>query len=284
MALDLIDQICEDLESWYQSAIAEVPAGTSPKDEEIVVAEHIMQNYHREIEGHLRGIKVALGNIGSAHDKYTDPSTRAADLGRRDQLEELQDVLIRKARGEPSIAVGEEVWKPVEKSIAEKGLIGEIALNEWFKSIGISYLYINQSPDSFANLFKGNLKRPDFLVLLESVGIIAVDAKNYKPFNGEYSLPLETELKRVLTFERLFRIPVWYAYLGKKDNSSSVWYWISALKALEVGQVKKNFRTGEEFLAIKLENFERIEKNEDIGKLYTHRLPSLKKIAAGWSG
>lgn len=195
------------------------------------------------------------------------------------------------------IAAGQELQKPLDQlggqidighepfdgdkhlTIAEKGLVGEAALNEWLKSIGISYLYINQSPDTFANLFKGSLKRPDFLVLLESIGMIAVDVKNYIQFNGEYSLPLESELKRVLTFERLFRIPVWYAYFGEQDDGSQVWYWISALKALEVGQVKKNSKTGDEFLSIKLAHFERIEKGEDLGKLYTHRLPSLKKIS-----
>ena len=194
-------------------------------------------------------------------------------------------------------AAGEELRKPLDQlgqrieighepfeedqqlSIAEKGLVGEAALNSWLQSTGISYLYINQSPDTFANLFKGALKRPDFLVLFESVGMIAVDAKNYTLFNDEYSLPLEAELRRVLTFERLFRIPVWYAYLSQETGNSTVWYWISALKALEVGQVKKNSKTGDEFLAIKLCHFERIERGEDLAKLYTHRLPSLKKIA-----
>lgn len=165
-----------------------------------------------------------------------------------------------------------------QASISEKGKKGELALNAWLQSVGISYLYVNQDPESFARLFKGNAKRPDFLVLLESIGMIAVDAKNYTVFNGEYSLPLETELRRVLTFERLFRIPVWYAYLGLEDGKE-VWYWISALKALEVGDVRTNSGTKEEFLAIKIHHFERIENGNDLGKLYTHRLPSLKRIA-----
>lgn len=160
-------------------------------------------------------------------------------------------------------------------SLEEKGLIGEEALNDWLQSIGISYLYINQSPETFARLFKGALKRPDFLVLLESIGMIAVDAKNYKLFNGGYSLPLRSELQRVLAFERLFRIPVWYAYRGEGSHENHVWYWISALKAVEVGKVKHNSITDEDFLFVKLEDFVRIERNEDLGKLYTQRLPSL---------
>jgi hypothetical protein len=164
--------------------------------------------------------------------------------------------------------------------LAEKGLVGEQALNDWLRKAGLSYLYVNQAPETFANLFHGNLKRPDFLVLLESIGLIAVDAKNRKCDNGEYTLQLESELRRVLTFERLFRIPVWYAYLGEQDHGSSTWYWISALKALEVGVVRRRRDSGEEFIVIKQKDFERIERNEDLGKLYTHRLPSLRNIAS----
>ncbi len=162
-------------------------------------------------------------------------------------------------------------------SITAKGEIGERRLNEWMQAAGLSYLYINQAKEVFSRIFHGNVKRPDFLVLLESIGLIAVDAKNRSLDRGEFTLPLEAELKRVLTFERLFRIPVWYAYLHE-EGGTSVWYWISALRALEVGQVRKEKRSGEEFVAIKLEHFERVEKNEDLGKLYTHRLPSLNGI------
>lgn len=180
------------------------------------------------------------------------------------------------------IAIGYEPADEDESARSRKGQLGEWALNGWLRSVGVSYLYVNQSPDTFANLFAANLKRPDFLVLLESIGLIAVDAKNYTLYKDEYSLSMETELRRVLTFERLFRIPVWYAYLeagsAQADGSSGVWHWISALKVLEVGQVRKNSRTGEEFLVIKLHHFERIETGADLGKLYTHRLPSLKKI------
>lgn len=165
-------------------------------------------------------------------------------------------------------------------TIEEKGVIGEAALNDWFQSIGISYLYINQEPQTFANLFKGNLKRPDFLVLMESIGMIAVDAKNYRLHNGtEYSLPYEKELRRVLVFERLFRIPVWYAYMGEPENGETPWYWISALKALEVGLFKKNGE-GVEFLSLNLRHFEKVVHAQDLGKLYTHRMPSIRTISA----
>ncbi len=159
--------------------------------------------------------------------------------------------------------------------IKAKGDEGEAALNKWFQDNNLCYLFISQDSSSFASLFRDTIKRPDFLLLIESVGLIAVDAKNYKRSGGVYTLKLEEELVRVLTFERLFRIPVWYAYRGKNDNE---WYWISGLKALEVGVRRNNTKKNEEFLAIKLEHFAAITSGDDIGKLYTQRHSSLKNL------
>lgn len=161
----------------------------------------------------------------------------------------------------------------------EKGRAGEEDLNAWLQANGLAYLYVRQNQETFTPLFKGVLKRPDFLILIDSIGLIAVDAKNRSSRDGKhYTLSLESELRKVITFERLFRIPVWYAY-RHEEKDKVVWYWISALKAIEVGTVCESDKTGD-FLKIKLEEFERIETNADLGKLYTQRLPSVAKINA----
>ena len=66
----------------------------------------------------------------------------------------------------------------MEETVDQKRKTGEEAFDAWLKREGFSYLAVCQKPESFAPLFKGNLKRPDFLVLLEAVGMIAVDVKN----------------------------------------------------------------------------------------------------------
>lgn len=159
-----------------------------------------------------------------------------------------------------------------------KGQEGEQALNNWLKSNGLSYLYVDQSLETFATLFNGSLKRPDFLVLLESIGMIAVDSKNKQLWDEQYySLGFENEFQKALTFERVFRIPLWYAYRCQKEDRE-VWYWISALKAMEVGKLKTNSQSGEQFLLLHLSYFEEISSAMDLGKLYTHRLQSLKAV------
>jgi len=160
-------------------------------------------------------------------------------------------------------------------NIKTKGIEGELALKNWFDDNGLSYLYVDQSTDTFATLFKRNLKRPDFLLLMESIGMLAIDVKNYKLSGGVFTLGLADEFQKALTFERLFRLPLWYVY--KKDNE---WYWISALKAIEVGSIRKNNKTGKDFLAIPIQHCEMIIEGVDLGKLFTHRLPSINKLAA----
>lgn len=157
----------------------------------------------------------------------------------------------------------------------EKSKDAERAFEAWLKREGFAYLAICQNDRQFAPLFQGNLKRPDFLVLLESIGMIAVDVKAYTLTRGEYTLSYEAEFRLAMTFERVFRLPVWYAYWGAEAECT---YWISALKAVEVGKIRQNGKDKRRFLAIKLKHSERIETNADFGKLYTQRLPGLSKI------
>lgn len=162
--------------------------------------------------------------------------------------------------------------------IVAKGRKGELAFNSWLCKHEMSYLYIEQSKVTFSSLFPNNLKRPDFLVLLESIGMIAIDVKNKKFSGGVYTLNMEDEFQKALTFERVFRLPVWYVFRGEENNKET-WYWISALKAIEVGERRFEESNNKEFIAIKLEHFEQVNTIHDLGKLYTHRLPKLVNIS-----
>lgn len=153
----------------------------------------------------------------------------------------------------------------------DQGVEGEDAFAAWLDAQGLGYVYIRQDPGRFAALFQSHVKRPDFLVLIDSIGLIAVDVKNKNLSTfGEYTVDYDSELKLVLAFERLLRIPVWYAYWDKQSS----WYWISALRAIEAGELRDRKDGKGNFLAIKLEHFAKIQVNQDLGSLYTQRLNS----------
>lgn len=176
----------------------------------------------------------------------------------------------------------QNVCKISTAKLIKTGKDGEQKFQKWLDDNNMAYIYVDQQQETFASLFKNNIKRPDFLLLIDSIGLIAVDVKNYKLSKGNvFTLTLEEELKKVLTFERLFRLPVWYVY--SNDSKYDKWYWINALKAIEVGDIRINTATKEKFIAIKLEDFTEICNNDDIGKLWTQRLPSASKISTMYS-
>ena len=165
--------------------------------------------------------------------------------------------------------------KTNNEDIAKKGKEGEDALNSWLKEQQLPYVNISQSPDTFADLFSNSVKRPDFLLLIQSMGLIAIDAKNYKLSGGTFTLNLERELLKMITFERLFRIPIWFAYM---QEGGKCWYWISGLKVIEVGKIREQKESGEKFLAIRKEDCAEVRTAEDLGKLYTQKIHSAENI------
>lgn len=159
------------------------------------------------------------------------------------------------------------------------GLEGERALAEWFEREGLSYVAVCQQPETFASLFSGAVKRPDFLLLFDALGMIGVDAKNLSPneWRGRlfYSLTLDDELKKAVAFERVFRMPVWYAIKGRDE-----WLWISALKAVEVGRTFQNSTTKANFVSIGKQHFVHVRTGDDLAGLYAQRMPSYQRVAA----
>lgn len=166
--------------------------------------------------------------------------------------------------------------KDYAATILAKGNIGEECLNAWFLENGFSFLQVSQSHQNFAHPFANTIKRPDFILILESIAMLAVDAKNCLLSCGYFTLSLK-EVQRALAFEILSHLPFWFAYLHRGENGLS-WYWISALRALEVGLRRTNGRTNEEFLALSVKEFIPICIPEDIGRLYAQRLPPTRRI------
>jgi len=169
--------------------------------------------------------------------------------------------------------------KNYDQTIVDKGKVGEIKLTSWFQRNNMSFFPINQSPETFAHLFSKNIKRPDFFVLLESLGMIAVDAKNYSLSGGCFTLS-KMEIKHAMAFEMFTRMSFWFAYLHIHNNGSIVWYWINVFRALDAGVSRVNGETEEEFLAIKKCDFLPIASQHDLGLLFSQpsHLHSVPKI------
>lgn len=161
-------------------------------------------------------------------------------------------------------------------SIVEKGNIGEQSLITWFHENSIPFLAIDQSPGTFAHFFAKNGKRPDFLILLHSLGLIAVDAKNCMLSNGYFTIN-EKEITDALYFQLVYRIAFWFAFLHIQHNIPT-WYWINAVKAAGTGIKRQNSKTGQAFRAISLGDFVPIRNKHDLGELWIDQVSALPTI------
>ncbi len=155
-----------------------------------------------------------------------------------------------------------------------KGVFGEEQLLQWFQENKIGFVPVSQSPHTFANVFAQSVKRPDFLVLLPSIGIIAVDAKNHQINRGGFTIG-EDELHKAIRFEMITRMPFWFAFLSQQEDGST-WYWLNALKAMNVGVKRQNRSTGDSFFSIGLDKFTVVSKEQDFGKLFFQSEKSLQ--------
>jgi hypothetical protein len=74
----------------------------------------------------------------------------------------------------------------------------------------LPHIYIEQSPLTIPQALKGEIKRPDFLVGIPSIGTIAVDVKA-KSVYADTLIIDAYEYRTLLNFETFFNISVWFA-------------------------------------------------------------------------
>mgnify|MGYP001773005245 CR=1 FL=1 len=139
----------------------------------------------------------------------------------------------------------------------------ELKFKEWLDQKGYGYLYIDQSAQTFSEFFRGIIKRPDFLVVLNRIGIIAVDVKERNmPFDRHgapcVTLDEEEEVNKYLAFERLMRVPVWFVFYIGGDYSIQRWVPLSKVFECERETSEKG-----PFRIIRLEDCIILQTNRD---------------------
>jgi hypothetical protein len=74
----------------------------------------------------------------------------------------------------------------------------------------LPHLYVEQSPMTIPQHLRGEIKRPDFLVGVPTIGTLAVDVKAKRIYQD--TILIDTyEHRTLLAFETFFNISVWFA-------------------------------------------------------------------------
>ncbi len=149
-------------------------------------------------------------------------------------------------------------------------IYSEQHFQQWLEAKKYQYVYIEQSIETFATFFKGITKRPDYFIVLPSIGLIAVDVKERKYYVDFQNFTIkEMEIFKLSSFERVFKIPVWIA-ISNKNSGFSTWYWISLTNIIETIPLKTNSESKEKFRAIDIKRCITIGWNDNLGKLFMH--------------
>jgi hypothetical protein len=91
----------------------------------------------------------------------------------------------------------------------EQGDAAEARFRAWLDRCVLPHMYVEQSPLTVPKGLRGEIKRPDFLVGLPTIGTLAFDVKA-KSIYDEHILIDAYEHRTFRNFETFFNISVWY--------------------------------------------------------------------------
>ena len=91
-----------------------------------------------------------------------------------------------------------------------QGQVAEDRFRGWLDRCILPHIYVEQSPLTIPQALKGEIKRPDFLIGLPTIGTIAVDVKAKRVYADTLIIDAY-EHRTLLNFETFFNITVWFA-------------------------------------------------------------------------
>lgn len=100
-----------------------------------------------------------------------------------------------------------------------EGIQGESTFRCWLLTSKLGFLEVDQTFHTLPYYLRRIVKRPDFLVGILSVGMVAVDVKSRVSVMKDFIVIEETEYESFSAFERYFGLRVWYACYLDKDFS-----------------------------------------------------------------
>lgn len=92
----------------------------------------------------------------------------------------------------------------------QQGAAAEDRFRSWLDRCHLPHIYVEQSPFTFPEHLKGEIKRPDFLVGIPSIGTLAIDVKAKRIYQDTILIDA-CEYRTLMNFETYFNISVWFA-------------------------------------------------------------------------
>lgn len=101
----------------------------------------------------------------------------------------------------------------------------ETIFKKYLENHDMPHIFVDQSVDSHCRSTGNQIKRPDFLVAIRNIGMIAVDVKERRPSaKGDY-IADSAEMEKYDNFQKQFMIPVWFCFISPVEHYHT-WCWI----------------------------------------------------------
>lgn len=113
----------------------------------------------------------------------------------------------------------------LDPRLVEQGYAAEARFRAWLDASRLPHIYTDQTRESVPEHFRSTMKRPDYLVALPYVGTIAFDVKCKSVYGKAQEFVFDvSEVRRLATFDRLFRITTFFACLDRDGSEESIWF------------------------------------------------------------
>lgn len=113
-----------------------------------------------------------------------------------------------------------------------KGEAAERAFADWLDASVLPHLYVEQSPLTVPAPLRGEIKRPDYLVGIPGVGLVAFDVKAKTIYGREGLIFDLDEVRKLRAFARLFHLTVYFACLDPDGGPDGYWVRLDQLDAV----------------------------------------------------
>ena len=138
-----------------------------------------------------------------------------------------------------------------------QGQAAEDRFREWLDRCCLPHIYVEQSPFTIPQPLRGEIKRPDFLVGVPTIGTIAVDVKAKRVYHDALIIDAY-EHRTLLNFETFFNISVWFACFPPDEPHSCHLFQNRSLARLTTSTVN-----GEAVIAVPLKMTKPADERRD---------------------
>ncbi len=119
-----------------------------------------------------------------------------------------------------------------------QGTAAEDRFRAWLDRCTLPHIFVEQSKETIPVPLRGEIKRPDFLVGVPTIGTLAVDVKAKRVY-ADTILIDAYEHRTLLNFETFFNVSVWFACFPPDEEHTCHLFLNRSLAGLPTKTVKR---------------------------------------------